>query len=161
MSGSDLVDRSRTYSVPLIYSVVSATVEYLYCRPTAASHATGSLESPSEGPMAMSAGRRHHRRGTRGPVHWPIGIGSHFEVDTVGRRGTVTCVRGTVQLMALSRLDLLKGRVSVGFDLSNPTPQRTTALHGKVINGTPLSESRNRWRLTLADWVSNQAKWQW
>ena len=34
MSGSDLVDRSRTYSVPLIHSVVSAAVEYLYCRPT-------------------------------------------------------------------------------------------------------------------------------
>ena len=63
--------------------------------------------------------------------------------------------------MALSRLDLLTGRVSVGFDLSNPTPQRTTPLHGKVINSTPRSESRNRWRLTLADWVSNQAKWQW
>jgi len=54
-----------------------------------------------------------------------------------------------------------QGRVSDGFDLSNPTRQRTATPHGKVIVGTPLSESRNRWRLTLADWVLYQAKWQW
>ena len=111
MSGSDLVDRSRTYSVPLIHSVVSEAVEYLYCRPTATSHATGPLDHQVRAPMTMSAGSGQHRRGAIGPDPLAHRIRSHFEVDAVGRRGTVTCVPGTVQLMALSRLDPFKGRV--------------------------------------------------